>query len=64
MLEVLHREPGKAVGGHADVEVSVSLQRAYAAHLNFGLDILDCVRALHLQGDRFACQSLHEDLHL
>jgi len=31
--------------------------------LNLGLDILDCVRRLHLQCDCFACEGLHEDLH-
>jgi len=31
--------------------------------LNFGLDILDGVGWLHLQGDGLAGQSLHEDLH-
>ena len=31
--------------------------------LDLGLDVLDGVRRLHLEGDRLACQSLHEDLH-
>ena len=31
--------------------------------LNFGLDIVDCVRGLNFQGDRFACEGLNKDLH-
>ena len=40
------------------------LPRACAADLNFGLDIIDGVAALHLKGDGFACQGFHEDLHV
>ena len=32
-------------------------------YLNLGLDILDGVAGLHLQGDRLARQGLDEDLH-
>ena len=31
--------------------------------LDLGLDIVDCVRALHLQGDGLAGEGLDEDLH-
>lgn len=31
--------------------------------LNLGLDIVDSVRRLHLQGDGLASESLNEDLH-
>ena len=31
--------------------------------LNLGFDIVDGVRGFNLQGDRLACQSLHENLH-
>merc|ERR1712014_115474 len=31
--------------------------------LDFRLDVVDRVASLHIQGDRFARQSLHEDLH-
>jgi hypothetical protein len=32
-------------------------------YLDLGLDILDGVRGLHLQGDGLARQGLHKDLH-
>jgi hypothetical protein len=32
-------------------------------YLDLGLDILDGVAGLHLQGDRLPRQGLHEDLH-
>ena len=32
-------------------------------YLDLGLDILDGVTGLHLQGDSLPCQGLHEDLH-
>ena len=32
-------------------------------YLDFGLDVLNRVRGLHLQGDGLASESLHEDLH-
>ena len=32
-------------------------------NLDLGLDILDGVRGLHLEGDGLASQGLHEDLH-
>lgn len=32
--------------------------------LNFGLDIVDCVRGLNLEGDCLSCECLDEDLHL
>jgi hypothetical protein len=32
-------------------------------YLDLGLDILDSVAGLHLQGDRLPRQGLHEDLH-
>jgi hypothetical protein len=31
--------------------------------LNFGLDVIDGVRRLHLEGDSLSGQSLDEDLH-
>ena len=31
--------------------------------LDFGLDIVDCVRRLHLKGDGFAREGLDENLH-
>ena len=33
------------------------------SYLDLGLDVLDGVRGLHLQGDGLASQGLHEDLH-
>jgi len=33
-------------------------------HLDFGLDVVDGVAALHLEGDGLPRQGLHEDLHL
>lgn len=32
--------------------------------LDFRLDIVDCVTALHFKCDSLPCQGLHEDLHL
>ena len=32
-------------------------------YLNLGLDILDGIRGLHLQGDSLPCQGLDKDLH-
>ena len=32
--------------------------------LDLGLHVLDGVRALNLEGDRLACEGLHEDLHM
>merc|ERR1711937_211027 len=31
--------------------------------LNFGLDVINCVRGFNIQGDGLACQSLDKDLH-
>lgn len=31
--------------------------------LNFGLDIVDSIRRLHLEGDSLPCEGLDEDLH-
>merc|ERR1712232_332752 len=31
--------------------------------LDFGLDVVNCVRCLHIESDGLACQSLHKDLH-
>jgi hypothetical protein len=31
--------------------------------LDLGLDVLNGVRRLHIEGDGFACEGLHEDLH-
>ena len=31
--------------------------------LDFGLDIVDCIGRLHLEGDSLARQGLDEDLH-
>jgi hypothetical protein len=35
-----------------------------STHLDFGLDVVDGVAALHLEGDGLPRQGLHEDLHL
>ena len=32
-------------------------------HLDFGFDVLNRVRRLHLEGDGLSGESLHEDLH-
>ena len=31
--------------------------------LDLGLDVVNCVRRLDFEGDGFACQGLHKDLH-
>ena len=31
--------------------------------LDFGLDHVNCVRGFYFQGDGFACECLHENLH-
>jgi hypothetical protein len=31
--------------------------------LNLGLDVVDSIRGLHLEGDGLACKGLHKNLH-
>jgi hypothetical protein len=63
LLDVVVRQGAAIFQLLAGEDQSLLVRRNAFLVLNFRLDILDCVRWLHLEGDGLASQCFHEDLH-
>jgi hypothetical protein len=64
LLDVVVGQDAAVVQLLAGEDEALLVRRDALLVLDLGLDVLDRVRALHLQGDALAGEGLHEDLHL
>lgn len=58
---LIRRNPERDIG--AEIPKQIALNSPFLV-LDFGLNIVDCVRRLHLKGDRLSREGFDEDLHL
>jgi hypothetical protein len=64
LLDVVVRQGAAVLQLLAGEDEALLVRRDALLVLDLGLDVVDGVRALHLQSDGLAGQSLNEDLHL
>ena len=64
LLDVVVAQSPSVLELLAGKDKSLLIRRDSLLILDLGLDIVNGVARLHLKGDRLACQSLDEDLHL
>merc|ERR1719335_335487 len=63
LLDVVVRESAAVLKLLASKNQALLIRRNAFLILNFGFDIIDRVRGLHVKGDGLASQSFHENLH-
>merc|ERR1711962_858340 len=63
LLDVVVRESPSILQLFTSKDQSLLVWRDALLVLDLGLDVLNSVRRLHLEGDGFTSQGLHKDLH-